>query len=354
MPPPPERETHAFNLTAGDTVQVRGLTSSEGQRLNGREGSIRSIERTGRFGVEVHGVGMKAIKGTNLAKVTVPQAAPPTVALGLPLPTSASASEVATAPSRAGSYPTGGFSPADDLLDEEELLAQAAIQSSLQDVIASSPVQQVPSVNAQVSDALLRSRLHLCPESQVVLLTTFSRSPDAFRQALTRAPEVADCRRALEVRGFPPELRSGAKVLVPVEHYEPLMEAIRLTGFDPDSAFGRQHVFVDPPLAPAVTRIVDEVNASLSKKKKFYKKGDPVKVPLGLATEAVYTDYKVGVLNTFIGIRVPSSLRSAETSSGPRTVSTTDAADGRKGPNHRKRRPSGYPASESGSERIRQ
>ena len=58
------------SIKVGDCVRVGGLSSEAGQRLNGLNGTVRSVDRTsGRFGVEVFGIGPKALKAANLTRM---------------------------------------------------------------------------------------------------------------------------------------------------------------------------------------------------------------------------------------------------------------------------------------------
>lgn len=58
-------------IQLGNHVRIGGLTSEAGQRLNGLSGIVRSFDRTSsRFGVEVLGIGSKALKEVNLTRVT--------------------------------------------------------------------------------------------------------------------------------------------------------------------------------------------------------------------------------------------------------------------------------------------
>jgi hypothetical protein len=286
---------------------LHGLASVAGSRLNGRFGTISRYDgQQQRFGVEVDGVGLRAIKVGNLTC--------------LPETTQARDSENDAASAGPGDHPPMALAPV-LAVDPEELVAQSAIEASLHDTPSTiGCMQGEREVNAQVSDAVLRSRL----SSQVVLLTTFSRSPKTFRDALLRAPELEQCRQALQARGFEWELPSGAKLLVQPQDYEAVLWFIRESGH----AFLPRHVFADPALSDAVIGIVD----ALPKREKIYRDGTAI-VPLSFAANAVNCEQKVSVLRTFVDISHASSSNDA-----PRTVSTTDA-DARKGPNHRSGKP---------------
>lgn len=268
-------------LRVGDRVLICGLVSPASQELNGRAGAVRRDDRAaGRFGVEMDGdssgAGLRAIKASNLIPVGE----------------------------------TEDTSPA----EQEAIAASLAAASS-------TPPQGELDVNAQVSEALLRSREE--PERRQpaphVLLISYSRSPEPFREALLDATELASSRAALEARGFATELRAGAKVLVLPEHYEPLLESLHQRGFDPDERFTHWHLFLEPPLEEVVDAIVERVNQQLKHNKKIYKKPEKVTVPLShFAVTAARQKRKQVVLRTFIELVAPPSLYSAG-SGGPRT-----------------------------------
>lgn len=150
-------------------------------------------------------------------------------------------------------------------------------------------------INTQVSEALLRSASPVA-SPHVVMLMTFSRSPKAFREAILQHSELANCRCALEHHGYAVEIGGGAKVLVKVPHYEPLMQVISASGL----RFAPRHVFVDPELEEVVTSLVN----GLPKREKAYLRRSQ-EVPLNFANVCNETDCKLSFLRTFIEIRGP-------------------------------------------------
>lgn len=216
-----------------------------------------------------------------------------------------------------------------DKIDEptaaiEELSAQAVIEESSQ----ASSIQDVGGVNAQVSEALLRSGL--ADSGPRVLLLKLSRRPAALRSLLLEAPELAACRCALESHEFPVELPSGAKIFVRPEHYMPTLEVVRSQGWKlyPD------HMFADVDLEPTIMCLLDQLR---DRPHSVHSRRTDV-VPLAFAQAACRANVEIHVSRTFISIHVPSSLCTSSVSGAPHTASTTDA-EPRKVANHRAGRP---------------
>jgi hypothetical protein len=279
---------------------MHGLTSALGTQLNGCFGTIIKYDsQKQRLGVDVDGVGSKAIRAENLTRL-----APATHA---------------NASAQGSSANPASPMMAAAALDGEELMAQGAIEASLLDT-SSTGMQGERDINAQVSDAVLRSR---APD-RFVLLTTFTRDPRALDDAIVRSPEIAEWRQALQAHGYNWKLPCGTKVLVWPQDFEPVLWTIRESGH----VFRAKHVFVDPALSDTVIGVVNRI----PKAEKIYPKGT-VTVPLNLAAIAAGSEYKVSVLKTFVDVS-----RTSSSSGALRTVSTTDA-DARKGKNHRAGRP---------------
>jgi hypothetical protein len=127
--------------------------------------------------------------------------------------------------------------------------------------------QDGPGTGGQGCDDVLRDRS--APGPGPVVLLTFSRCPAEFREAFLFRPEFAIRRDALQARGFPVELGGGAKILVPPEHYEPLLDAIQLGGQDTHN-FKPWHVFTDRPFENELVSVMESVSRQLSKGNKFY------------------------------------------------------------------------------------
>lgn len=164
-----------------------------------------------------------------------------------------------------------------------------------------------------------------------VVLLRFSRSPRSFRGLLAEAAELAACRDALAKAGLAWEHRSGAKMLIKPEHYEPALESLRLAGW----SLGRQDVIVDVEMAEVVTGLL----LHLPGRDNVYPRGRR-SVPLAFSAASLRCEHDITVSKTFINIRIPSSMCSTE-ETGQRTQSTTDA-DKRKGKNTRRRRARGH------------
>jgi len=206
------------------------------------------------------------------------------------------------------------------LLDPEAVVAQNAIQESLSCIAGSAHGHPpVDDVNSKVSGALLGTRAE---QGLYVLLLKFTRSPQIFREALMTCPELAECRQKLENCGFAIELDSGAKVFVQPDHYDALLEAIRLSNWSLDPS----HVIVESNLEAVVVQLVTRLHG----KHKIYPKSTNV-VPLSFPSCSVQSSAPIEYSKTFINIKLPSSLRSsASAHTGACTASTTDA-DIRKG-----------------------
>lgn len=280
----------------GSRIVIHGLQSEAGKFLNQLLGEVVKHDyKTGRCGVKIDGrADVKAIKVQHLKLATCKTLVDPRL-------------------KHDGEIVLG---------DDASVSTQVAIESSSRDANAVDlAAQRQADANAQVSHALLSGRF-MYTNARMVLLK-FSRRPLAFREALLQSPELIAYRKALEEQGFAAELASGAKVFVSPDHYEATIEAIRISGWQlfPD------HVIVDPSLVDIVEGLV----RSLPRGQRVYSRGSTV-VPLGFAQAAMEMDADVSICKTFVDIRIPSSLFSSST--GPRTVSTTEA-DVRKGGNVR-------------------
>lgn len=273
-------------LMKGDRVRIMNLNSEKGIALNGHLGTVWKFNVTNaRVGVEVDGMdGVMAIRDVNLHWVPF-----------------------------GGEQSDGNLFPnALDHFGAEELNEQAAIEASLESG-AGAPQQGEFDVNAQLSGALLgsRSRAHIA-------LHTFSPCPQALFEALSDDPELAAYDRALE--GHMRTVTTRARVRVKPEHFEPLVEALRLSGF-PLSGFQGSHMFSEPLLNETIANIVDRLPGTLKVSVKL-----SGVVPLEFAAAALDNNVGPAVFKTFINIRVPTSLCSSE-AIGPHTASTTEARD---------------------------
>jgi len=167
--------------------------------------------------------------------------------------------------------------------------------------------------NGQVAEAVLRSRSSL---SKQVVLLEFSRNPEWYHSTLRECPELQACRDALAAQGFTFELPSKARVFVPPEMFEAVMEATRIhLGCD----LLPRHVLVTTDLEETVLAVLKQP-------------GNPEKVrckgrgtlPLGSAAACIQHQLDIDVKRTFIDVPWKNSLRS-EAHSGAVTASTTDA-----------------------------
>lgn len=253
-----------------DLVWIQGLTSDAALPLNGQCCKIVSFNKsTGRFGVEVHGgFGLKAIRPDNLR------------------------------------HGEGAAVPI------EELSAQTAIEQSMLEASAS---REAGAVNAQVSEALVRTSP--AAAGLQVLLLKFSRASAAMREVLLKAHDLAICRAALEDESLPIELGSGAMILTRPENHGPALTAVRLRGL----TLHKNHVLVDVDLEDIVKRLVQQLRG-----RSFTYPMRRDVLPISLAASAASWG-DLGIKRTFIEIRVPNSMRSESEPGAARTASTTDA-----------------------------
>lgn len=268
----------------GDRVWIYGLPGSEMNEMNGRLGTVlKPMSSSGRYAVDVDGTGVVlAVDAECLAPESFQRLV--------------------------------DYDPLWDTVwqDDERAEVSSVVAADTKDA------------NAQLSSALIESRRSDLAAS--VALLCFSRSPRSFRTLLAEASGLAPCREALIQGGYALELRSGAKMLVKPEHYDPALEALRLAGW----SLSHQHVVVEVELAEVVTDLMKRLPGRESVRPRGQQR-----VPLAFAAASLQCNSEITVTKTFINISVPSSLVSAE-GSGQRTQSTTDA-DKRKGKNARKR-----------------
>mmetsp|Transcript_88892 Transcript_88892/g.163028 ORF Transcript_88892/g.163028 Transcript_88892/m.163028 type:complete len:267 (-) Transcript_88892:311-1111(-) len=132
-----------------------------------------------------------------------------------------------------------------------------------------------------------------------VYILEFARSPKAFLDAITVAPELQLCREALENAGCDWVLESGAKAFVYPNQYEVVVAAVRSLKLKP------RHVIVSADYERKLHDAISNVGQGVVEKSR------------DLLTPAAI------VSRTFIEVPVVSSLRSAPF--GPAVVSTTDA-----------------------------
>jgi hypothetical protein len=165
------------------------------------------------------------------------------------------------------------------------------------------------------------SRHCVVAKPRKAILLSFSRNPESFRFALSSAPELRACRDALVANGLSAELPCGAWTFIHPEAYESCMEALSIRNEQLD----KRHVLVDPELETVVLKAIKNHvrgKEGVRCKAKF-------NMPLGFANAVVNSGEEVFTSRTFIEFKIrEDSLRSAP-SSGPVTVSTTDAHGGK-------------------------
>lgn len=196
--------------------------------------------------------------------------------------------------------PAGAVSAADDL--------EAGIAASLEHADATAQ-----RLNAPLAQALLSSRAAAAPEAQVgeeLLLLDFTRSPEAFRDALLDGPELAETRDALTRHGFDCVLPTGTKVFAHPTQYRACFQAIV------GRSLSHSHVLVVQSLEPLVQAAVGRIR---SKEKVRRKSREPV--------GAVPEPWQVKYERTFLCV-VSRDL------DGSAVVQSTSAA---RGLNHRRR-----------------
>lgn len=289
--------TDTFRL--GDRVQLGEVDGTVGLQFNGCIGIIADIPLAGPYGVKVRGVtDLIQVEFWHLIKLN------------------------------STSQPSWDSSDSSEEMEDrdvEETGKQTAIELDATNPHTAAASQRCDSgLNAQVSDTVLRYRP--ADVGVKVLLLKLSRRPSALQDVLLQSHELSDCRNALEECGYSVKLSSGAYVFVRPEHYAATLEAIRIQG----KKLYPNNILVDVELEMMVTEVV----RGLPGREKVYTRSREV-TPLAFASAVTSFDFKVSIRRTFIEIHVPSSLRS-EKASGPRTASTTDAGEQRKGTNPRK------------------
>merc|ERR1719327_2571786 len=177
-------------------------------------------------------------------------------------------------------------------MEPEDLLEQVAIEESLRDATPPDAAHgTAPAVNAQVSDALLRTRV--VDTGPRVAILKYSRAPRAFKEVFAQSRVLARRRETLEANRFQSILEAGANVFVKPEHYIATMEAIGAKGLRLFSS----HVVVEAELVDHVASLVGGIHQGV------YPRGSET-VPIGYPVP-------IGVERTFINIPVPSSLWSS-------------------------------------------
>jgi hypothetical protein len=282
-----------MEFSVGDTVFVQNLQTLTGTRLNGLRGEVISFDaRNGRYGVDIADIGQKAFKAANLTKHMDP------------------------APSMAPKIDE------DFEASLEEVAAQASLEADAQET---SGLHTASNMNAQVSAALVQTVS--AGEGPRVWLLKLSRRPSALGKLLLQAPELAECRSAMEQQGFAVELSSGAKVFVDVEVYEATLQAVRLAGW----SLHPNHIIVTETLEPVVHQVLRQLRG-----REHVHLKDSRPLLLEFPATAAKSVYRIEVTRTFIHVVLPSSMRS-ESQTGVRTVSTTDV-DPKNGGNPRRNR----------------
>jgi hypothetical protein len=269
----------------GDFVLIAGLVSATGKTLNGQVGTVTCWNHfSGRIGVRVDGFGdAKALKLQNLKLLSRPFR-----------------------------------------IEDEDVTAQLTIEASLKTKVVSGDAlsPDLPDINAQISDILLRSRKGL-----QIVLHTFSRCPEALVDAFEKASELQACKNAMKEQGLSSQVNSegilGPFVFVCAEHYHALEEALRLKG-SAFSNFRCWHVFGEERLSDVIL----EAAKKLPKKEKVYARKVSI-VPLSFAAQMVVEQLEASILKTFIDIKLPSQ------DTGAQTVSTTSADPRKKAVAHR-------------------
>merc|ERR1712232_12026 len=278
---PNDRDNATARFEVGDRVSICNLTSAAGLPLNSRSAVVRSRQTNGRLGVEIGGVDrLMSIKEENLESVSVHH----------------------EAPMMKLSNASGPGAPISSLvLSHDELHEQAVIAESLRHTCAPGAIHTTaPAVNAQVSDALLRTRsIETGPK---VVILKYRRVPKAFKEALASSPLLAPRREALEAHSFAAVFEKGAHIFVKPEHYIATTSAIHANGMQLYSS----HVVVESELADHVDALAKSVH------EKAY--------PCGSTTLSIGYPVNFDVQRTFISVAVGSSLLSSSVECPPRTV----------------------------------
>jgi len=160
------------------------------------------------------------------------------------------------------------------------------------------PSPQVTEQNAARANAVFESSVAAQLPIKIVVLK-FSRSPEAFRQALMEGPQLEACRQALKDAGFEVKLSSGAKAFVRPEHYSAMCEAIHSTG----KPLFTSHVLV----AEEFECLLYEVFSNLPSAQGVRCRD---REDLAGSWDRMSAELKLTVKRTFFEIRIPPSLYS--------------------------------------------
>lgn len=153
--------------------------------------------------------------------------------------------------------------PVSSQTDETDIAMQAALERSLCETSA-----DPTSVNAQISEGLMRSRAHKRSTSAAasssssfegIVILEFSRHPKALQHALMSSPALKPWSAALESKGFTSELpESKAKVFVEPDHFD-IAVAAASEHMQPKGGLTPRHVIVPPGLEGTVKDIVSQL-----------------------------------------------------------------------------------------------
>lgn len=136
-----------------------------------------------------------------------------------------------------------------------------------------------------------------------VFVLTYKRSPKEFRNALLMAPQLAECRQALEAVNLSSTLAGGAKVFVQPPLYQSVVNALRRRRLN----LKARHVICAGEFLQSLK------DATM-----------PIGKGVEITSEDPFWEFDPQrTSNTFIELEIPSSLRS-EPNSDPSAKSTTD------------------------------
>merc|ERR1712087_449621 len=169
---------------------------------------------------------------------------------------------------------------------------------------------------------------------------TFTRTPREFHNVLMEGEDLRPCREALHAAGYDPQLESGVKAFVHPWQYEPFMRHLNELVESQTLSLVPKHVFVAPDFQDPLLSAVRNLSSKLRVKAKPAGElrvscEDAITMPAMAESAPSFEDadacddlalfeQELSVKNTFIHVKVPSSLYS-DRSQRCRTASSTDA-----------------------------
>jgi len=210
-------------------------------------------------------------------------------------------------------------------------LADGETEEGLEEVLRMSEAEAIQEEQAQLQEALLRSKVQLQEagvamqvSSVTVVVLQYSQSKSWFPDALMHSPDLQKERQGLVEAGLSSALPSGAKIFVAPEVFTTIVQYFEDEGWELKTS----HVIVAKGLEEKVRDVVETARAAVTKRERGsckIKDRTELSVPIdhddvSQASATLSEDVPVYVVKrTFVHIPIPSSISSAS-SFHPRTV----------------------------------